>query len=231
MDPLSGYGWMLISGFGLTLGVAISSMIGAILIGLIAASIKFSRIKIVRLIVGLYTTVIRGVPELVLLLLVYYGLPTLIQDIAGNMGYQVRLNLNPFIAGIATLSFIYGAFACEALRSAYLAIPKGQHETIIAFGFSRLRGFVWIIAPQLLRYALPALGNVWLVLLKATALISIIQLPELMRMTDMAARATRQPFTFFLVACLAYLLVTLISMWGQKYLEQWASKGIVRGAV
>lgn len=227
-DFLSGYGWMILGGLSLTIAVSVASMLGAIVTGLAASLLSLSSNSLLRALIRVYTTVIRGIPELVLLLLVYYGVPTLIQDVSASAGFPLQVNLNPFAAGVMTLAFIYGAFTCEVFRSAYLAVPRGQHEAAAAFGLTPSQRFFSIILPQMLRYALPALGNVWMVLLKATALISIIQLPELMRISDMAARATRQPFTFFLIACLAYLAITLVSMWAQGHAERWANKGVAR---
>jgi polar amino acid transport system permease protein/arginine/ornithine transport system permease protein len=209
--------------------VSVISMAGAILVGLLAALAKLGRSRSRAFIVEAYTTIVRGVPELVLLLLVYYGVPTLIQDAAAALGYELVVSINPFAAGIATITFIYGAFACEVFRGAYLNVPAGQHEAAAVLGLSRMAALRFIILPQVFRYALPGLGNVWMVLVKATALISIVQLPELMRNADVAARATRMPFTFFLAACLIYLVITLVSMWAQARAEGWASRGVVGG--
>ena len=225
MPDLQGYGWLLIDGLVLTLGVAIASMAGALALGLLAAMGKLFAPRAGRIAIEVYTTFVRGVPELVLLLLIYYGLPTLIQNTAGGMGVDLTLSINPFVAGIGTLTVIYAAFACEVFRAAYLALPPGQREAAYALGLKRWVTFRKIELPQMMRFALPGLGNVWMVLVKATALISIIQLPELMRNADIAARSTRQPFTFFFAACLLYLTITAISMWGQAWLERWAARG------
>lgn len=215
----------------MTIIVSVSSMACALVVGLVAAVGKLSHLLFLRGALELYTTIIRGVPELVLLLLVYYGIPTLIQDTAAAMGLDVSLSINPFAAGIGTLTIIYGAFACEVYRAAYLAVPVGQREAAAALGLNRLQAFRKVTLPQMIRYALPGLGNVWMVLVKATALISIIQLPELMRNADIAARTTRMPFTFFFMACLLYLVITLISMWGQAHIERWARRGIADATV
>jgi His/Glu/Gln/Arg/opine family amino acid ABC transporter permease subunit len=228
---LQGYGWLLLEGLRMTVVVSVSAMACALVVGLLAAVAKLSRVILIRGAVELYTTIIRGVPELVLLLLVYYGIPTLVQDTATAMGYELALSINPFVAGIGTLTIIYGAFACEVYRAAYLAVPVGQREAAEAIGLNRLQAFRKIVLPQMIRYALPGLGNVWMVLVKATALISIIQLPELMRNADIAARATRMPFTFFFMACLFYLVITLVSMWGQAHMERWARRGLADGAI
>lgn len=229
MLDLKGYGWLLWEGVQLTVMVSAVSMAGAIIVGLLAALAKLGRSRPRSVIVEAYTTVVRGVPELVLLLLVYYGVPTLVQDVAASLGYDLVVAINPFVAGIATITFIYGAFACEVFRGAYLNVPAGQHEAAAVLGLNRMATLRLVILPQVFRYALPGLGNVWMVLVKATALISIIQLPELMRNADVAARATRMPFTFFFAACLVYLAITLTSMWAQSRAEGWASRGVVGG--
>lgn len=229
MLDLKGYGWLLWEGVQLTVMVSVVSMTGAIVVGLLAALAKLGRSRPRSVIVEAYTTVVRGVPELVLLLLVYYGVPTLVQDVAASLGYDLVVAINPFVAGIATITFIYGAFACEVFRGAYLNVPAGQHEAAAVLGLNRMAALRLVILPQVFRYALPGLGNVWMVLVKATALISIIQLPELMRNADVAARATRMPFTFFFTACLVYLAITLASMWAQARAEGWASRGVVGG--
>ena len=225
---VQGYLWMLLAGFKLTVLVGVTSMVLAIVLGLVGAWGKLARSKWANFLAGAYTTVMRGVPELVLILLVYYGVPTLIQDIATNMGVDLILNLNPFISGIATIGIIYGAFATEVFRGAYLAVSKGQIEAAKAMGMNRVLMFRRVLLPQMWRFALPGLGNVWMVLIKATALISVIQLPELMRMADIAARATKLPFTFFFIASALYLLLTVLSMWGQQRMERWANRGIRR---
>lgn len=229
MLDLKGYGWMLWEGVQLTVIVSVVSMAGAIVVGLLAALARLSPSRSRSFVVDAYTTIVRGVPELVLLLLVYYGIPTLVQDVLAALGYQFVITINPFAAGIATITFIYGAFACEVFRGAYLNVPAGQHEAAAALGLGRMPALGLVVLPQVFRYALPGLGNVWMVLVKATALISIVQLPELMRNADVAARATRMPFTFFFAACLIYLAITLASMWGQARAEGWASRGVVGG--
>ena len=141
----------------------------------------------------------RGVPELVLILLVYYGVTILLQQLLTFVtGGEVVVDIDPFTAGTLTLGVIYGAFTTEVFRGAFLALDRGQIEAAHAIGMSRTLAFRRVILPQVWRYALPGLGNVWLVLIKATALMSVVQLPELMRMADVAARAVRMPFTFYL---------------------------------
>ena len=226
MLDLKGYGWLLWQGAQLTILVGLCAMLIAMVLGLIGAWGKLSKAKLARGTADTYTTVIRGVPELVLILLVYYGIPTLIQDLSEAVGSEIIVDLNPFAAGVATIGFIYGAFSTEVFRGAYLAVPKGQVEAARAVGMSSMLAFRRVILPQMWRFALPGLGNVWMVLIKATALISVIQLPELMRNADIAARATRLPFTCDFAASLIYLAITLASMFIQQRAEVWASRGV-----
>ncbi|MCJ8502162.1 ABC transporter permease [Desulfatitalea alkaliphila] len=225
---LHGYGPLLLEGARLTVYVGVCAMALAVLLGLIGMWCKFSPSPLVRFVVDTYTTVVRGVPELVLILLVYYGVPTFIQDVSAHFGRNIYIALDPFTAGVATIGFIYGAFATEVFRGARLAVPKGQIEAARACGMSGPLTFRRILLPQMMRFALPGLGNVWMILIKATALISVIQLPELMRSADIAARNTRKPFTFFFAASLIYLAITIISNIVQHWAERRAARGLRR---
>jgi His/Glu/Gln/Arg/opine family amino acid ABC transporter permease subunit len=225
---LKGYGWMLWEGLEVTIVVGLCSLLVAILLGLLGAWGKLSHSKLGQGLANTYTTVIRGVPELLLILIVYYGTPTLIQSAAERFGHDIRIDFNPFISGFLTLGFIYGAFATEVFRGAFLAVPKGQVEAAKAIGMSEVLALRRIILPQVWRFALPGLGNVWMVLIKATALISVIQLPELMRNSFIAAGSTRQPFSFFFAASLLYLGVTIVSLVLQHRAERWANRGVRR---
>jgi His/Glu/Gln/Arg/opine family amino acid ABC transporter permease subunit len=226
MIDLQGYGWMLWEGAWQTVLVGISSMGIAMLLGLLGAWGKLSRSKAARSITGLYTTVIRGVPELVIILLVYYGVPTLIQDVLESFGINRVVDFPPFLAGVSTIGFIYGAFATEVFRGSFLAVPKGQMEAARAVGMNRILAFRRVLLPQMWRFALPGLGNVWMVLIKATALVSVIQLPELMRNADIASRSTKLPFTCYFAASLIYLGITIASILVQQKAEKWANRGI-----
>ena len=226
MFDLQGYGWTLWEGVQITLAVGVCAMALALVMGLLGAWGKLSRSKAGNIAANTYTTVIRGVPELLLILIVYYGTPTLIQGILAGMGRDVVIDVNPFLAGFITIGFIYGAFATEVFRGAFQSLDKGQIEAARAIGMSQTLAFRRVMLPQVWRYALPGLGNVWMVLIKATALISVIQLPELLRNADIAARNTKAPFTFYISACLIYLAITIVSMWGQQWAERWANRGV-----
>ena len=220
---------MLWAGLVVTVEVGVCAAIVATLMGLLGAWGKLSKSVVARTIANTYTVIVRGVPELVLILLCYYGLTILLQRLlALVMGEEVLINIDPFSAGVITIGLIYGAFATEVFRGAFQAVPKGQLEAARSTGMSRMLIFRRVLMPQALRFALPGLGNVWLVLIKATSLVSVIQLSELLRNADVAARAVRMPFTFYFLASLFYLGITVISMLGQQRLEGWANRGVRR---
>jgi len=202
------------------------AMLLAIGIGMLGAVAKTSSVTPLRYLATFYTATIRGIPELILLLLVFYGVPTLIQDIAASMGYELVVDFNSFVAGTLTLAFIYGAFSTEVFRGAFNAVPKGQIEAANAMGMAPIKVFSRVKLPQAIRFAIPGLSNLWMLLIKATALISVIQLDEVMRMTKIAANATHKPFTAYLFAALLYLLITVISMGGQRLLEKRYMRGV-----
>jgi His/Glu/Gln/Arg/opine family amino acid ABC transporter permease subunit len=224
-----GYEWVFWEGLQVTLMVGLATIPVALLLGLLGAWGKLSHNRFARLVAGTYTTVVRGIPELVLILLVYFGLTLALQDLVGWIeGGQSSVDIPPFPAGVVTLGLIYGAFATEVFRGAFLAVERGQIEAAQSFGMHRILALRRIVLPQMWRFALPGLGNLWLVLIKATSLMSIIQLPELMRMADVAARAVRLPFTFYFGASLIYLTITIISIVVLQRAERWANRGIRR---
>jgi His/Glu/Gln/Arg/opine family amino acid ABC transporter permease subunit len=224
-----GYGWVFWAGTKITLLVGLSAAPLVLALGLLGAWGKLAGNPIVRSLAGAYTTIVRGVPELVLILLVYYGITILVQHLLSLLtGGEVLVDIDPFTAGTLTLGVIYGAFATEVFRGAFQALDRGQIEAGRACGMSRTLAFRRIMLPQAWRFAIPGLGNIWLLLIKATALMSIVQLPELMRMTDVAARAVRMPFTFYFAASIIYLLITIVSLQVFQRAEAWANRGIRR---
>ncbi len=226
MIDLKGYGWMLVDGTGMTLKAGLLALAVAILLGLVAAIAKLSKSRLLRGIADTYTTVIRGVPELVLLLLVFFGGTILLQKAAAGFGHEGYVEVNAFGAGVLTIGFVYGAFATEVFRGAILAVPKGQIEAAMASGMNRRLVLTRILLPQVWRFALPGLGNVWLVLLKATALMSVVGLDELTRKANIAAGATRQPFTFYVLAAFIYVGLTAVSMVALQHMERRANRGV-----
>ncbi|MFG6449230.1 ABC transporter permease [Roseateles sp. BYS180W] len=208
---LYGYLHSLIEGAGVTLGVALSSMSLAMVLGLVGALCKLSRWAVLRLPATAYTTVIRGVPDLLLMLLVFFGGQVAVNAIATALGHDEYVDINPFLAGILTIGFIFGAYLTEAFRGAFLAVPPGQREAGQAYGMSPWQIAWRITFPQMFRHALPGLSNNWLVLIKSTAIVSVIGLSDLMTRGSQAAGATREPFVFYTAVALIYLVFTSAS--------------------
>jgi len=228
MMDFGGYGWTLVRGFGVTLSVGFCSLAVATLIGFVVALMALGPIHFLRVLARGYTVVMRGIPELVLILLIYFGAATVIQQIVRALGGELtdfRLDLSPFVAATATLGMIYGAYMAEVFRGAIQSIPSGQIEAGRAYGMRRGVLFRFVVLPQMMRFAFAGVGNVWLVLIKATALASAIQLPELMRAAEIGAAATRKPFNFYLAAAAMYLVITAISLILVRIIETRAFRG------
>jgi arginine/ornithine transport system permease protein len=226
MLSLHGYGPSIVEGTILTLEVSLVSLLIAMLLGISGALAKLSGARSLRLIAQVYTTIIRGIPDLVLMLLIFFGGQVLINQLGPLVGYDDYIDINPFIAGVSTIGFIFGAYMTETFRGAILAVSKGQLEAGTAYGMSGFMVFRRITLPQMVRHALPGFGNNWLVLVKATALVSIIGLDDMVRKAGLAAGATRKPFTYYLVVALLYLVITTISIYILKYLERRYSVGV-----
>jgi arginine/ornithine transport system permease protein len=226
MFSLHGYGPAIFEGTILTLEVSLTSLVLAMFFGICGALCKLSGAGPLRLIAQLYTTIIRGIPDLVLMLLIFFGGQVFINQMAPLLGYDQYIDINPFIAGISTIGFIFGAYMTETFRGAILAVNQGQLEAGTAYGMSRAMVFRRITLPQMVRHALPGFGNNWLVLVKTTALVSIIGLDDMVRKAGLAAGATRKPFTFYLVVAINYLLITTISVYILKQLERRYSVGV-----
>ena len=226
MLSLHGYGPSIFEGTVLTLEVSLASLIIAMLLGICGALAKLSGARSLRLVAQIYTTIIRGIPDLVLMLLIFFGGQVLINQLGPMIGYDDYIDINPFIAGVSTIGFIFGAYMTETFRGAILAVSKGQLEAGTAYGMSAFMVFRRITLPQMVRHALPGFGNNWLVLVKTTALVSIIGLDDMVRKAGLAAGATRKPFTFYLVVAINYLLITTISIYILKYLERRYSVGV-----
>jgi arginine/ornithine transport system permease protein len=205
---LSGYFASILQGALLTVGVSLAALVVAILLGLLGAVAKLSGRPLLVGLATVYTTLVRGVPELVLMLLIFYGGTIGLNHLLEAAGSKSSVDINPFLAGVLTIGFIYGAYMTETFRGAILSIPKGQMEAAWAFGMGPVRTFVRITAPQMVRYALPGFTNNWLVLIKATALVSLIGLQEMTYLAKQASAATREPFTFFLFAAALFLVYT-----------------------
>ena len=222
---MSDYFISILQGALLTVAVSLASLVVSTALGLLGATAKLSGNKALVWVATVYTTVVRGIPELVLLLLIFYGAAIGINSFFESIGTEFILDLNPFVAGVCTLGFIYGAYMTETFRGAILSIPKGQMEAAWAFGMGTTQTFLRITLPQMVRYALPGFTNNWLVLIKATALVSLIGLHDMTYLAKQASAATREPFIFLLFAAALYLVFTSISLWALKRLNARYSLG------
>lgn len=222
---LHGYLPAILGGLWSTISVAGVSLAIACVFGVIGAAAKLSTSRLAQAAAATYTTLIRGVPELVLMLLIFYGGQIAINALADRMGAGY-VDINPFLAGTMTLGFIFGAFLTETFRGAILAIPRGQIEAGQAFGLSRAQLLGRITIPQMIRHAIPGFTNSWLVMLKASALVSIIGLDDMVHRASLAAAATRKPFTFYATIALIYLALTTVSLLALKLVERRYAIGV-----
>ena len=218
---------LILKGMLLTVQVAFLSLLISIVLGMIGALAKLSRSHIAQAIAGVYTTVIRGIPDLVLMTLIFFGGQILVNNIGEKLGWEY-IDVNPFIAGVITIGFIFGAYMAESFRGGILAVSRGEIEAGYAFGMRPLKVFMRITLPAMVRHALPSFGNNWLVMTKATALVSVIGLQDLVYNAPVAGGSTRKPFTFFLTAAFLYLIITGVSDIGLRWMDKRYSVGVRR---
>ncbi|MCA0417586.1 MAG: ABC transporter permease subunit [Proteobacteria bacterium] len=224
-----GWGSQILRGTVMTLLIAVLGFLGGNLVGMLLAGARLTGHPLLAWPALVYTTVVRGVPEILVLYLLFFGGGELFRMIGIVMGYGGASSADAFGAGVVAIALISGAYSAEVFRGAIRAIPPGQGEAARAFGMRRLQLFRLILLPQLLRYALPSLGNVWQLTLKDTALISVTGLVELMRITDIAAGSTRMPFLFYSVAILIFLGLTGLSNLAFERAERHFERGSARG--
>lgn len=215
---LKGFGPLLLQGTWMTVKLSFLCLLLSVIFGLIGASAKLSTSALLRVPAQAYTTLIRGVPDLVLMLLIFYSLQTWLTQLTSALGWDY-IEINPFSAGVITLGFIYGAYFTETFRGAILAVPRGQMEAATAYGLTRVQRFRYVLFPQMMRFALPGIGNNWMVILKATALVSIIGLADLVKVAQDAGKTTYQLFFFLVLAALIYLVITTASNYVLRRLE------------
>lgn len=239
MHELLNYQGILLAGAWLTLQVAVLSLLFAVTLGLLGALAKLSHSTFLKGIATLYTTVIRGIPDLILMLLIFFGGQMLINDLSYNLNEWLNefvtrfdpahewyaflpdyIDISPYFAGVITIGFIFGAYMAETFRGAYLSVEKGQLEAATAYGMSKYKIFTRVMFPQMMRHALPGIGNNWLVLLKTTSLVSIIGLQDMVKIAGDASGSTQQPFTFYLTVAFIFLFFTSVSSFFLKRLEQ-----------
>lgn len=224
---------ILFKGATLTLGVSLIALVISLILGMVIALFRLSNSRILTVIATTYTTIIRGIPELVLLLLIFYGGQQFINDWRFEWADARGIDIDPidfsaFWAGSVIIGLIYTAYMAETLRGAILAVPAGQLEAARAYGLSKTRIFFRITLPQMVRHALPGVSNNWLVMLKATALVSLIALKDVVKIASDAAKSSGYQFTFFLFAGAVFLLFTSVSIVIFRYLERRYSIGFIR---
>ena len=208
----TGWGDELFVATFMTLAVSITAIGIGFIFALIFTPLKLSKIKFLNLVANFYTTVIRGVPELLVIYLFFFGGSSAIMFVASVFGYNGYIEINAFITGAFSIGIISGAYSTEVFRGAIQSIDKGQLEASKVLGFNKVTRFYKIILPQMLRLSIPNLSNVWQITLKDTSLISVTGLVEIMRQSYIAAGSTRDPLLFYSVAAGLYLTLTFLSM-------------------
>jgi arginine/ornithine transport system permease protein len=209
----------------LTVELALLSLFIAVVLGMIGALAKLSGSRIAQSLAGIYTTFVRGFPDLVLMTLIFFGGQILLNNIGEKLGFEY-IDVSPFAAGVLTIGFIIGAYMTESFRGGILAVSRGEIEAGYAFGMTPLLVFLRITFPAMVRHALPGFGNNWLVLTKMTALVSVIGLPDMVYVAGLAGGSTRKPFTFFCVVAFLFLIITGVSDVGLRWLDKRYSVGV-----
>ncbi|MDC3207967.1 ABC transporter permease subunit [Candidatus Pelagibacter sp.] len=221
----TGWGDELFYATLMTIAVSITAMIIGFLFALIFTPLKLSKNKFLNFIANSYTTIIRGVPELLVIYLFFFGGTGAVMFVASIFGYNEYIEINAFITGAFAIGIISGAYSTEVFRGAIQSIDKGQFEAANVLGLNKFGKFFKIILPQTLRLAIPNLSNVWQITLKDTSLISVTGLVEIMRQSYIAAGSTRDPLFFYSFAAALYLLLTFLSMKLINKLETRYSRG------
>ena len=224
----TGWGDELLQGALVTISVAVVTLPFGLALGLIIALMKRSHSMLLRGFATLYATVFRGIPELLTLYIIYFGAQVIIQRLYEWLGFSGRLELSPFFSGVIALGLVLAAFSSEVWLGALNAIHKGQREAASALGLTKRQAFRLVVFPQLMRVALPGLGNNWMVLLKETSLVSVITLHDIMFIATRANVATKEPFLFFSAAAFLYLAISMVSAWGISRMEARTNRGMSR---
>lgn len=225
-----GWGATLLVGLLVTVLVSVVALLLGSVFGSLIAWAKLSKNTFARIIGEAYTTIFRGVPELLIIYLFYFGGSSFVSMVAHAMGFEGFYDIPPFLAGSIAVGMISGSYQTEVYRGAYVAIARGELEAATAVGMGKWLKFRRIIVPQVLRFAIPGLGNVWQLTLKDSALVSVTGIADLMRQSSVAAGSTKQHLVFYTVAGLLYLLLTSISGYFFNTAEARATRGLRRSA-
>jgi len=226
-----GWGLALLEGALTTLLVSMAGLAIGAAFGSLVAWAKLSGARVAGAVGEAYAALFRGLPELLVIYFVYFGSSALLTNLGHGLGFEGFLGVPPFAAGALAVGVISGAYQAEVFRGAFLAISRGELEAARAMGMGRALMFRRIIAPQVLRFAIPGLGNLWQVALKDSSLISVTGLVELMRVSQVAAGSTREPFTFYVAGGVLYLLLTSVSDRVFEAAEARATRGMKRSRV
>jgi len=216
----SGYGDELFIGASITVRLAVYSFTLSLLVGLVLGLIALSKNPILRGLWRVMASVMMGVPSILVVFFIYYNSPMLLKAVFG-VGYDV----SPFVAGVSGLAVVYSVYVGEVFRGAVINVPFGQFDAARALGVRPWAVWSFVILPQALRLALPGLTNVWMVVLKDTALISMVGLADLVRIADVAAAVTKKPFLFYLFVGFAYIIFSSITMVAAERFERWVNRG------
>jgi polar amino acid transport system permease protein len=221
----NGWGSLLLEGAVVTILLAVTTVPFGFGSGLALAVLKLSPNRVVRAFCDAYTTFFRGIPDLLSLFIVYFGLQALIDRASKLLGLESQIELNAFFAGVIALSVVVSAYSSEVWVAALKAVPKGQHEAAQSLGLDARKTFVLVLMPQLVRIALPGLGNIWTILLKDTSLISTLAVIDLLRAASEASKNTTRPILFYSAAAAIYLVFSIVSGVLQSSLERRANRG------
>ena len=223
-----GWGLLMLQAALMTVAVSATAFALGSLLGALIAWARIEGSRIFRFAADAYTTVLRGIPDLLVIYLLYFGGSEALTALAHLVGAKGFVGVNAFAAGAIAVGIISGAYQSEIFRGAYQAIARGELEAARSVGMPRFLLFRRIIVPQTLRFAIPGLGNVWQLALKESGLISVVGLTEILRQAQVGAGSTRQPFAFFITAAALYLVLSTLSGWGFQRAEAAGMRGVRR---
>ena len=223
-----GWGVEIVTATLMTVAVSLCAFLFGMVFGTFGAWAKLSGAPVLRLLGDIYTTVLRGIPDLLVIYLLYFGGSAAITAIGRTLGSEGFIGVNAFLTGALAVGIVSGAYQTEVFRGAYLAIARGELEAAVAVGMRPLLMLRRIVVPQVMRFALPGMGNIWQLILKESALISVTGLVELLRQSQVAAGSTKQPFPFYITAMAMYLVLTSASSWLFRWSETRALRGVRR---
>ena len=216
----TGYGDELLAGVFITIRLALLSFLLALILGVVLGFVALAKNRLLQAFWRTYASVFMGVPSILIVFFLYFNAPGLLKS-----AFNLRVDVTPFVAGVSALAIVYAAYIGEAVRGAVLNIPRGQWDAANALGLRNLSMWWLVILPQIWRIALPGVTNIWMTTLKDTALVSLVGLTDLVRMADIAAAATQEPFLFYVVAGLVFVVFSGLTMAGSVRLERWAFRG------